>query len=113
MTVVPPDSTHSTYYAYRGGADRGTARLSTYSTHYTHTYSTHNTHRGGADGGAVGALRHVQHAARVARELGDAHHRGVLPQDELVVRVAVRADELLVVRRPLQRADLGGDNQVT
>eukprot|EP00964_Phaeocystis_antarctica_P071271 scaffold43465_cov54-Phaeocystis_antarctica.AAC.3 len=30
---------------------------------------------------------------------------------DLVVRVAVRADELLVVRRPLQRADLGGDNQ--
>ena len=26
---------------------------------------------------------------------------------DLVVRVAVRADELLVVRRPLQRADLG------
>ena len=27
---------------------------------------------------------------------------------DLVVRVAVRADELLVVRRPLQRADLEG-----
>ena len=58
---------------------------------------------GGGDGGAIGGSAPcVQNAARVPAQLGDAHHRGVLPQDELVVRVALRRDELLVVRRPLQ-----------
>ena len=62
--------------------------------------------RRGADRGAVRALRHVQYTVCVAREIGGTHHRGVLPQGELVVRVAVRRDNLLGMRRPLQCADL-------
>mmetsp|Transcript_29692 Transcript_29692/g.90301 ORF Transcript_29692/g.90301 Transcript_29692/m.90301 type:complete len:318 (+) Transcript_29692:433-1386(+) len=62
--------------------------------------------RGGDDGGAVGRLRHVEHARGVPRQLGHLDHRRVLPQDELVVRVAVRRDELAVVLRPLKRANL-------
>ena len=47
------------------------------------------------------------YTARVAREIGGTHHRGVLPQGELVVRVAVRGrNNLLGLRRPLQCADL-------
>ena len=62
--------------------------------------------RRGADRGAVRALRHVQYTACVAREIGGTHHRGVLPQGKLVLRVAVRRDNLLRMRRPLERADL-------
>ena len=42
----------------------------------------------------------------MAGELGGLDHVRVLPQDELVVREAVRRDDLLVVHRPLQRAHL-------
>eukprot|EP00964_Phaeocystis_antarctica_P064192 scaffold38599_cov75-Phaeocystis_antarctica.AAC.1 len=55
---------------------------------------------------AVWALREVEDARGVAGELGGLDHVRVLPQDELVVREAVRRDDLLVVHRPLQRADL-------
>lgn len=47
---------------------------------------------GGDDGSAIWALRHVQDARSMASELGNLDHRGVLPQDELVVRVTMRRD---------------------
>lgn len=58
------------------------------------------------DGGAVGAEREVEHAAGVAAELGHADHGGILPDDELVLREAVRRDELALVGVPLQSAHL-------
>eukprot|EP00962_Isochrysis_galbana_P008806 scaffold2456_cov129-Isochrysis_galbana.AAC.6 len=55
---------------------------------------------------AVRRLRHVQNARGVPGQLGHLDHGRVLPENELVVRVAVRRDELFVVLGPLQRADL-------
>ena len=48
----------------------------------------------------------MQHTFSVAIEVGHARHRRILPQRELVLRVAVPRQDFLLVRRPHQRADL-------
>lgn len=42
----------------------------------------------------------------MACELGNFDHRGIPPEVELVMRVAVGGDQFLVVEGPLQRRDL-------
>lgn len=43
---------------------------------------------------------------RVSRQCGDFRHAGVPPDDDLVQRVAVRADDLVDVLRPHEVAHL-------
>lgn len=58
------------------------------------------------DARAVRAGGHVQHAPRVARHLRHLDQRGVLPQAQLVLGVAVARQDLALVAVPLQRAHL-------
>ena len=57
------------------------------------------------DGGAIGRLSSVENARGVARELSGFDHGGIFP-DAKVVGPAVGGDDLLVVARPLEGADL-------
>ena len=61
---------------------------------------------GGAEGGSVGGLSELEDAGRVARELSRLDHGGILPDGD-VVGPSVGRDDLLVVVRPLESADLG------
>ena len=58
------------------------------------------------DGLAVGGHGQVENPVRVARQLGHLHQRRVLPHEDLVLRVAVRAHQLVRVLRPGQVAHL-------
>ena len=58
------------------------------------------------DDTAIGAHGQVEDSVGVAREAHDLRHAGVLPHDNLVLRVAVRADDLVGVLGPGQVADL-------
>ena len=49
----------------------------------------------------------MQHAGSVPSQLRHLGQRGVLPNSQLVLGVAVGGDQLLVVSGPLDRADLG------
>lgn len=60
------------------------------------------------DSVAVGAHSHVEHAGLVPREIGNLGESGVLPQGELVLGEAVGGEDLLLVLRPHERADLRG-----
>lgn len=55
---------------------------------------------------AVGAHGEIEHTIRVARERDNLAHAGILPDDDLVLAVAVRRDNLIAVARPGQVADL-------
>lgn len=48
----------------------------------------------------------MQDPPRVALQLRNSNHGGILPDDELVLGKSVSRDELLVVEAPLQGADL-------
>jgi hypothetical protein len=54
----------------------------------------------------VGRLGKPENALRMAVQLGDFGERRVRPDGELVLREAVRRDELALVHRPLHGADL-------
>ena len=50
----------------------------------------------------VGRYREVQHPQRVPRQRRQLGHRGIPPHDDLVLRVPVRADQLVDVLAPHQ-----------
>lgn len=59
------------------------------------------------DAGAIRAGCHVQHPALVPSQLTNLDQAGILPQTELVLAVAVAAENLALMPVPLQGADLG------
>lgn len=69
-------------------------------------FSTDFIGRDGADSLTVGRLSKTENSLRMAIELGDFGERRIRPDGELVLREAVRRDELALVHRPLNGADL-------